>query len=155
MLPYSVWKLAHIIGVVMFLGNIVTGLFWVRFARASGDPRLISHAVRGVIRSDRLFTVPGVIVVTIFGFGAAALGGYPIWGTGWIRWSIILFSISGVAFMWKLAPLQRKMANYFDSHPEADLSGFDALMRQWELWGLIATVTPIVAFVLMVLKVPA
>jgi len=39
------------------------------------------------------------------------LGSIPILGTGWIRWSIVLFSISGLAFMFCLAPLHARLAD--------------------------------------------
>ena len=49
----------------------------------------------GVIRSDRLFTVPGVFLILASGFFAAIRGGFPILGTGWILWTLVLFGISG------------------------------------------------------------
>ena len=47
-------KLIHVLAVVMFIGNIVTGVFWHKHAERTRDPRLIAHAMAGVIRSDRL-----------------------------------------------------------------------------------------------------
>ena len=102
-------KLIHILAVVMFIGNVVTGVFWHRHALATRDARLIAHAMDGVIRSDRLFTVPGVVLIIASGVFAAIQGGFPILGTPWILWTLVLFGISGAVFGMKLAPLQRQM----------------------------------------------
>jgi hypothetical protein len=40
--------------------------------------------MKGIISSDKLFTIPGVVVITIGGFSAAIYGGIPILKTGWI-----------------------------------------------------------------------
>jgi uncharacterized membrane protein len=58
------------------------------------DPDKIAFAFKGIIKADRYFTVPGVIGITIIGVGLTMHAGIPLLGTGWILWSIILFSIS-------------------------------------------------------------
>ena len=152
---YLVLKAAHVIGVVLFLGNIATGVFWKAHADRSGDPRTIANTLEGIIRSDRFFTIPGVIVVLLAGVGTALVGSIPILGTGWILWSIVLFSISGSAFMFRLAPLQARLADLARQGAESadfDQPAYIALSRRWELWGLVATATPILALLLMILK---
>src|SRR6188474_3607230 len=79
-------KVIHILAVVMCIGNIVTGVFWHKHAERTRDPRLIAHAMAGVIRSDRLFTMPGVFLILASGIFAAVQGGFPILRTGWILW---------------------------------------------------------------------
>lgn len=152
---YLVYKLVHIVAVVMFLGNIITGLFWHRHAARSRDPRILAHTVAGIIRSDRIFTVPGVLLIILAGVAAAMKGNFPIWRTDWIRWALILFSVSGIAFMARVAPLQRKLlaaAQAGASGGSFDENAYHRLARQWEFWGGIALLAPIVALVLMVLK---
>lgn len=148
-------KLVHVLAVVMFIGNIVTGVFWHRHALATRDARLIAHAMDGVIRSDRLFTVPGVVLIIASGVFAALQGGFPIFGTGWILWTLVLFGISGAVFGMRLAPLQRRMRALAEAgaHGGAfDFVGYHRLSRQWEFWGTIATGTPLLGLGLMVLK---
>lgn len=152
---YLVLKAAHVIGVVLFLGNIITGVFWKAHADRSGDPRTIASILEGIIRSDRFFTIPGVIVVLAAGIGTALAGRIPILGTGWILWSIVLFSISGLAFMLRLAPLQARLADLARTGAESgqlDQPAYHGLSRQWELWGLVATGAPVLALLLMILK---
>ena len=152
---YLILKLLHIIAVILFLGNITTGLFWKFHADRANDPRIIAHAFEGIIRSDRWFTIPGVVVIVLAGFGAAIIGHFPILGTGWILWSIILFSISGVVFSWRVAPLQVRIANLAKAAigtGQMDWDLYHTLSRAWELWGLVALLTPVAAVILMVLK---
>jgi uncharacterized membrane protein len=148
-------KLVHVLGVVMFVGNIVTGVFWHKHAERTRDARLIAHAMDGVIRSDRLFTMPGVFVILASGIFGAIQGGFPILGTGWILWTLVLFAISGIVFMARLAPLQRAMRHYAESAARSgafDYAGYHRLSRQWDFWGAVATITPLLGLALMVLK---
>ena len=154
-MQYLGLKLLHIIAVVLFLGNITTGLFWKAHVDRTRDPRLILMGLEGLIRSDRWFTIPGVIAITVFGLATAIAGHYPILGTGWILWSLILFILSGWAFMAKVAPLQRQLAALARGAVESgtlDWKTYHALSRQWEIWGAVALLTPVAALVLMVLK---
>ena len=115
-MTYNLLKLLHLFAVVIFLGNIITGLYWMRIAIKTRDLKIISHSVSGVIKSDRLFTIPGVIVITIGGFLAAIDGGIPILRTGWIFWSLVLFTISGLAFALKVVPLQARIRRITQNH---------------------------------------
>jgi uncharacterized membrane protein len=152
---YLLLKLLHIIAVILFLGNIITGWFWKFHADRTTDPKIIAHAFEGIIRSDRWFTVPGAIVITLAGIGTAVVGQFPLLRTGWILWSIILFAISGVIFSWKVAPLQTRIANM--ARAASDSSQMDwhlyrSLCRAWEVWGFVALLLPVAAVALMVLK---
>lgn len=148
-------KLVHLLAVMAFVGNIVTGVFWHRHALATRDPRLIAHAMAGVIKSDRLFTMPGVVVIIASGVFAAIQGGFPILRTGWILWSLVLFGISGAVFMAKLGPLQRRMRDFAQAGAASgnfELGAYHRLARQWDFWGAVATLAPLGALALMVLK---
>jgi len=149
---YLFLKLFHVLFVVMFLGNITVGVFWKMFAQKSKDPDKIAFAFKGIIKADRIFTLPGVIGITIFGIGGAVHGGLPILGTGWILWSIILFVISGAAFMAKVVPLQKKIAALASDKEKFNWDEYHKLAKQWDFWGFIALITPILATVLMILK---
>lgn len=152
---YSALKLLHVAAVVLFLGNITTGLFWKLHADRTGDPRFIGHAFDGIIRSDRLFTLPGVALIVLSGFGAAGVGGLPLLRTGWILGSIVLFTISGLVYAVRIAPLQlriRRLARAAEGGAPFDWDRYRAWSRQWEIWGALALVTPALALALMVLK---
>jgi len=154
---YALLKLIHIIAVIIFLGNIITGLFWMRIANKTNSLPIISFAMKGIMISDKWFTIPGVIIITAGGFGAAIQGGLPLLRTGWIFWSIVLFSLSGLIFILKLAPLQKKIFQLTEN-TESGKFNYDLYrtsLTQWEKWGLLALLSPLAALVLMVLKIPA
>src|SRR5207245_10213998 len=106
---YQILKLIHVAAVIIFLGNIITGLFWKAHADRTKDIRFIAHTMHGIIRSDRWFTIPGVIVITLAGVLAAIRAGLPILRTAWIFWSLVAFSVSGSVFAWRVGPLQRQL----------------------------------------------
>lgn len=154
---YLVLKAIHLLAVVAFLGNIVTGLFWMKFARKTNDVKIIHHTAKGLIASDKLFTIPGVLIITAAGFYAAIYGGLPLLRTGWLFWPIILFSLSGIFFAYKVAPLQGKMRRSVEGETSTvvlENGRFDYLMKQWELWGFLAVITPVISFFMMILKWP-
>ena len=45
---YLALKTLHLLAVVLFLGNIITGLFWKAHADRSADPRIIAQASSAV-----------------------------------------------------------------------------------------------------------
>jgi uncharacterized membrane protein len=148
-------KFLHVLAVVMFLGNIVTGVFWHRHAMRTRDPRLLAHAMDGVRRSDRLFTMPGVFLILGSGIFGAMQGGFPILRTPWILWTIVLFAISGIVFGVRIAPLQKQLHALAEAGSKGggfDLAAYERLARQWEFWGWIAILTPVAGVALMVLK---
>ena len=157
-MDYNYIKLIHLIAVTIFLGNIITGLFWMNIAVRTKNLKIIHFAINGIIKSDRLFTIPGVLIITAGGFWAAINGHYPILKTGWILWSIILFSISGLSFVFKVAPLQKKIYNLTLNNQETtnfDWIGFRKVYIEWDIWWFIALLTPLIAFVMMTLKIPS
>jgi uncharacterized membrane protein len=152
---YLAFKVLHILAVVMFLGNITTGIFWKGHADRTKDPRIIAHAIAGIIGADRWFTVPGVLIIVLAGISTAMAGHLPLLRTGWIFWSLVLFTLSGVAFMGWLAPIQRRMLELMKASAasgQPDWNAYRRLSRGWAFWGAVALLLPLAAMVLMVLK---
>jgi uncharacterized membrane protein len=149
---YLILKLIHIVGVIMFMGNITIGPFWKMHAERTEDPKKIADTFDGIIRADRLFTMPGVGIILIFGIGTAASGGYNLITVPWIFWSLILIIISGVVFMAKVVPIQKKILALAKDESQFSWDKYKALAKQWDIWGSVATLAPYVALVLMVVK---
>ena len=148
-------KLLHIAAVVLFLGNIVTGLFWHAHAARTRDPHLLAHAMAGIIRSDRLFTMPGVVGIVGAGVALAMIERLPMLRTGWIAWTLALLVVSGIVFMARVAPLQREllaMAGEGARTGTFDFARYRARALAWEAWGAVALLTPVAGLVLMVVK---
>jgi uncharacterized membrane protein len=150
---HLLYKLLHLVAVILFLGNASLGLFWVAHAERSRDARLIGHAMDGVIRGDRWFTWPGVILILASGVAGAASGHLPLLRVGWIASSIALFSLSGLVFAIWLAPLQRKIVGVAAT-AQPDTTLLDALVRRWHVVGWFSLSPLWLAFAAMVLKWP-
>jgi uncharacterized membrane protein len=151
-MPYLIFKLIHVFAVILFLGNIIIAVFWKGHGDKSNDPSKIAYTIKGMIRADRLFTMPAIAFLILAGFGAMGIGYIPF-ETGWIMWGLILIIISVAAFMAKVVPAQKKLLMIAESDP-FDQQQYDAVSKEWNLWGSIATIAPIIAVVLMVFKVP-
>ena len=153
-MAYSVLKLIHIISVVIFLSNITTGLFWALRAHNSKDFNKISSTFQNITKSDNLFTVPSIIVITASGVFAAINGSFPLLRTGWIFWPIILFTLSGIIFTIYVAPLQVKIRKFTSEkeYNETNWQEYETLFKRWESWGLLALITPYAALAIMILK---
>ena len=144
----------HLLAVVIFLGNITVGIFWMHYAAKTKDFKFISQTTKGIIKADRLFTLPSAALLLIAGLGLAMHQKMSIFGTGWILGTLIMFTISGFAFSAKLAPLQRKIYAY-TSGEKADWNEFSKMLKRWDFWGLVALISPFLAFLMMILKFPA
>jgi uncharacterized membrane protein len=152
---YLLIKLLHVIAVILFLGNIITGVFWHFHAARTRDPKLLAHTMDGIIRSDHFFTIPGVVIIIVTGVAAAIYGNYPILRTGWILWTLVLFIVSGVIFMFRVAPLQKQLRAFAEAAVQSgtfDYARYRALAVRWEVWGTASTLAPLVGVGFMVLK---
>ena len=151
---YLTLKALHVVSIVLFLGNVITGVFWKVHADRSGELRVREQAIAGLIRSDSLFTVPGVLLIIATGVTLALIAHLPMLRTFWIGWSLVLFGISGLAFALKVGPLQKKLL----ANTRAGLAGswndseYHLLSKSWAVWGGVATAAPLVAVFLMVMK---
>jgi len=151
---YLLLKSLHVFSVVLFLGNIIIGVFWKLHADLRGDLRGKALTLEGIIRADRWFTLPGVVLIIVTGVRMATLAHLPIARTGWLLWALILFGASGIAFQFFVAPLQRRLL----ANVNAGLAGtwdqpaYDRLSRAWGIWGTVATLAPMGSLFLMVTK---
>jgi uncharacterized membrane protein len=150
---YLFLKSLHVVSVVLFLGNIITGVFWKVQGDLRADLKSKEQALDGIIKSDRIFTTPNVFLIVLTGIATAWVGHIPILSTPWILWSLVLFGISGAAFA-VVAPTQKKLlANVRAGLAgEWDQAGYRKLSRNWTVWGAVATGAPLIAVFLMVLK---
>lgn len=145
---YLIFKLVHVIAVIVFLGNITVGVFWKAWADRTNNAAIIAHTMAGIIKADRIFTIPAVIVLLIGGIGASYAADIPILKTGWVLWGLGLFILSGIAFT-PLGLVQQKLCALAKS---GDLDGYRAASSGWNIWGTIALALPFIAAAIMILK---
>lgn len=151
---YLLLKSAHLLGVVMFLGNIIITGWWKFMADRTLNPQIIAFAQRQVTLTDFVFTAGGAALVMAAGWGNAALHGMEIHSIRWLSWGFWLFNISGLIWVAILIPVQIKqaaMARVFASNNEIP-DEYWALVKRWYLWGSIATLLPLFNLYWMVFK---
>lgn len=155
MLAYEDFKTLHILGVVIFLGNIIVTGIWKYRADVTSNPQVIAFAQCLVTLTDWVFTLGGVILILIGGFGMVQVAGLNITQTPWIEHGLTFFVASGVIWVLILIPIQvmqARMARGFESGGVIP-DRYWRLNRQWYIWGVIATVLPLLNIYVMVQKV--
>jgi uncharacterized membrane protein len=81
---YIAFKFIHLLGVVLFLGNIIVTAVWKALADQTAEPRTIAYAKRLVTITDWIFTLGGIILVLIGGYGMVAFAGLDPLGPTWL-----------------------------------------------------------------------
>ena len=148
-LSYQWHKILHLVGVVLFMGNMMVGPVWFLFAYYSKDITLLKFANRLLQLTDLYLTIPGVALTIINGlFLASVFGGTQ--NQAWLFYSVILLFV-----MWALSiPLiyfQEKLYRAIDSEPRNELK-INALLMRWGVLGTIVMIPPSIIFYWMVVK---
>lgn len=149
LLSYQWHKILHILGVVLFMGNMIVGPVWFLFAYYSGDRSLLKFANRLLQLTDLYLTVPGVALTVLNGLCLASVYG----GTKqqpWLFYSTILLFV-----MWALSIpliyLQEKMYSAIDNEPD-NTTKLNKLLVGWGILGTVVMIPPTIIFYLMVVK---
>ena len=147
------WLVAHLVGVVLFLGNIVVTAVWKALADRTRSPAVVAYAQRLVTITDFAFTAPGAALIAISGpVLADDLGG--VGGPGWLTVGFALFIASGVIWAGALIPIQvaqARMARRFRTEDVVP-PGYWRLATLWAVFGTIATLLPFANLYLMIVK---
>ena len=151
---YDLFKILHLLGVVVLLGNVTVTSFWKLFADRSGDPRIVAHAAELVILTDWVFTLGGIVALVVGGFGAAWAAGMNPFGAPWLVVAELLFVLSGLIWLFVLVPLQRRLARQARAFRDggAVTAAYRRDSRRWLVWGLVATAPLLGAVHVMVAK---
>jgi uncharacterized membrane protein len=153
MTSYLAFKSIHLLGVVLFLGNIIVTAVWKAMADSTGEPRVVAFAQRLVTVTDWSFTVGGVLLIVVGGYGAAFSAGLDL-RASWLLWGQAFFFASGAIWLIVLIPTQiaqaRQARDFAGDEPIPD--SYWRLSRRWLLWGVIATALPLANLYVMVFK---
>lgn len=151
---YQFVKLLHILGAILFIGNIVATGVWKIFADKTRSPVVIAFGQRMVKITDLALTGGGVSLVLLTGFHMIGTSGLNITEANWLVWALALFVASGLIWVLVLIPIQKKqtsLAQNLNSDSEIP-EAYWQLGRSWIFWGGIATLLPIINLYLMVFK---
>jgi uncharacterized membrane protein len=150
---YLLLKLLHLLGVILFLGNIIVTGWWKAMADRTRDPKIVAFAQSQVSATDRVFTLGGILILGAAGAGAAVYAGFSA-KTPWIEWGNAFFAGSGIVWLAALLPLQAKLGRMAKGFAQGGAIPADywRLERWWVIFGLIATLLPLGAVAIMVFK---
>lgn len=150
-----IWlKSLHILGVVLFLGNIIVTGWWKFMADRTRNPVIIAFAQRQVTLTDWVFTLGGVLLVLIGGLGNVWLHDIDFMKIRWLVWGLGLLIVSGIIWVAILVPVQRMqahMAREFADGGEIP-QRYWQLGKIWNVFGTLATLLPLMAVYWMVFK---
>jgi uncharacterized membrane protein len=151
---YLLMKTLHLVGVILFVGNIAVTGWWKAMADRTRDPRIIAFAQRQVTLTDWAFTFSGVVLLALSGGAGAALGGIGL-STPWIKFGTMLFAASGVIWVAILVPLQMRLGRMAKAFATTGVipAAYWRFEKRWAVFGLIATLLPLAPVPLMVFKV--
>jgi uncharacterized membrane protein len=144
-------KTVHVLSACLFLGNVIVSGTWAALAERTRDHKIISFSNRMVLITDLLFTATGALGVVITGhLMAGPLGGEAV--HPWIRWSYILFGLSGLIWAFVLLPIQLKQRVLL-RRSDHITPEYLFLSKVWQISGAIATLLPLPILYFMVAKV--
>lgn len=146
-------KVVHLFGVVLFLGNIVVTGWWKNMADRTKNTQIIAFAQRQVTLTDYIFTAGGALILFVAGASNVAIHGLDI-SSQWLKMGNLMFVLSGVIWAAILIPTQikqAKMAKLFAETNEIPAQYWKLCMT-WNIWGLIATLLPLLNIYWMTFK---
>lgn len=150
----KVYLFLHVLGAVLFIGNIITGVFWKVATDRTGEPQSIYRMSKFVMLADYVFTLPGIALLITFGHLLVEEAGYPLMEWNWLSLSYLLFIVSGVVWMVALVPLQRKMVRMSKIGVESGRipESYYHYSRLWSGIGTFSILLPLITLFLMVVK---
>lgn len=146
-------KVVHIFGVVIFLGNIIVTGWWKNMADRTKNPQIIAYAQRQVTLTDFIFTGGGVLILLVAGMTNVYLHDMS-YATKWLAHGMTIFLVSGVIWAAVLIPVQAKQAKMARDFAVSGVipDRYWKLCTTWNIFGLLATLIPLVNIYYMVFK---
>jgi len=152
-MTYLVVKWLHILSSTLLFGTGLGSAFYMFFASRTRDVRVIAVVVRYVVIADWAFTTPTVILQPVTGFWLVHIAGFPL-DSPWIVVSFALYLLAGAAWL----PVVWMQIRMRDMAAAAAREGgglparYWSFLRAWVALGVVAFVSLVVVFYLMVAK---
>lgn len=154
-MTYRLLLVAHLLGTVAFFGNLVAALFWQARAARTREPAVVAWAFRTIHAGDLWITPIAVGALLASGVGLALVTGRSILGTGWLLWSTAAFFLSGLVFVVRVLPIQRRIARWTEGEAAAgrlDWERYALDSRRWATRAHASLGLALLALVLMAAK---
>ena len=148
------WLALHILGVVLFLGNIIVTAVWKLLADRTKNPPVVAYAQRLVTVTDVAFTASGAVLILVSGQAMADDFGGVFSGPSWLTIGWSLFVASGVIWLAVLIPIEVMQARLARDFRDAAAipDRYWRLSTLWAIFGAIATVLPLANLYFMIFK---
>ena len=146
-------KTIHLLGVVLFLGNIIITGWWKFMADKTKNPQVIAFAQRQVTLTDFVFTAGGATI--LFGAGMANVGIHHMdFSAKWLSQGMWMFVSSGIIWVLVLIPTQIKQAKLAQEFAKSNAIPeiYWKLCTRWNVFGAIAVVLPLINLYWMTFK---
>lgn len=149
LLSYQWHKLLHILGVVIFMGNMFVGPVWFSYAFYSKDAHVLKFAAKLLQQTDLYLTIPGVALTVLNGLCLSSVYG----GSQSQPW--LLHSIYLILTMWVLSVplvfLQEKLFLTIETEAQNEAK-INRLLIRWSILGSLVMIPPSIIFYWMVVK---
>ena len=146
-MEYTTVKFIHLLGAVLFLGNIIVTAVWKSLADRTRNPVIIAFACRLVNVTDLAFTAFGAALVVIGGVGLFHAGGISLSDSPHLTIGISLFAMAAPLWLVGLLPLQLYMSRIAAKTVAAGETimpdAYDKCVRLWTMLGIAATLMPV------------
>lgn len=149
-LPYQWHKLLHIVGAILFLGNVIIGPLWVSLAILSKEHNIIRFSFKMLVLTDIFITLPAMILIVINGLFMSSIYGDFSTNPAWLIHSIYsLFALW--IFVIPILFIQDKMQKLIDIN-QSQTPLFKKLTVWWITIGAISFMPLITICYLMIMK---
>ncbi len=146
-------KTIHLLGVVLFLGNIIVTGWWKNMADLTRNPQIIAYAQRQVTFTDFIFTGGGVLILLVAGMVNVYMHNMS-YSAKWLSHGMAIFLVSGIIWGAVLIPVQIKQAKMAKEFAVSGVipASYWRLCTTWNIFGLLATLIPLANLYFMVFK---
>lgn len=148
MTSYLLIKLIHIISASILFGTGIGTAFFMLRAYLSRNPEAMAVTTRNVVLADWVFTTPAVIIQAATGLWLTLKLSIPL-GSVWFVSVVSLFVLIGICWV-PVVHIQIRIRDIIASG--GAMADYQTLMRTWVALGVIAFVSVLILFVLMVTK---
>lgn len=136
---YLTHKTLHILGGIMFTGNMLVSAVWMFFARKTKDKNVILFTSKTSEMLDRYVAAPGIVLILFNGILMASLFG-GAWETQWLSEVFARFVIVTGIWILYLVPKQKAITKGVQAAvdnntdlPETFLSD----SKRWIIWSSV------------------
>lgn len=149
LVPLNVNLFLHILGAVLFIGNIIVTGVWMYLAERSKDRAVITFAAKAVNWMDVFFTGPGVILLLLNGLEMAPYCDqcHQGFATKWIQVGLGLFIVSGILWV-ALIIYQNALVRGLTENNDQ----FYKTLHKWYVIGVADTIIPLIILAVMIIK---